>query len=162
MSIRKRAYFAETEIVGTSKKGNGVGYFERQDGTRWPVEVSFTIPGDKVRIMITRKRSGVYHGRLEELLQASADRVAPRCKHFGLCGGCRWQQIPYEMQLKNKQEFVRYCFKELLTDEVDVGEILPCQDNWHYRNKMEYTFSSDAANNHYLGLIIDSSKGRVF
>ncbi|NGX41807.1 MAG: 23S rRNA (uracil-C(5))-methyltransferase RlmCD [Chlamydiae bacterium] len=162
MSIRNQPHFVEIDIVKYSKKGNGIGYFERQDGTEWPVEVSFAVPGDKVRAMLLRKRRGIYQSRLEEILHPSSDRIPPRCKHFGLCGGCRWQQVSYEMQLKNKQEFVLRCFGDLLTDEVEVRGILPCASQWHYRNKMEYSFSSDAAKNNYLGLMMDASKGRVF
>jgi len=162
MSIRNQAHLVEIEIESFSKRGNGIGYFDRQDGTRCPVEVSFTIPGDKIRAMLLRKRSGIYRSRLEEILELSSDRIEPKCIHFGSCGGCRWQQISYQMQLKKKQEFVLQCFGDLLSDEVEVGEIIPCQDQWHYRNKMEFTFSSDAAKNHYLGLVMDSSKGKVF
>lgn len=162
MSIRNKPHIVDVKIEKLSKKGNGIGYFERQDETKWPVEVSFTVPGDRVKVMLLRKRGGIYQSRLEEILEYSPDRVEPRCQHFGVCGGCRWQHIPYEMQLTIKEEFIRKCFKGMLNEEVDFRSILPCDHNWHYRNKMEYSFSSDAANNHYLGLFMDQSKGRVF
>lgn len=162
MSIRNKAHFIEVTIEKYSKRGNGIGYFERQDGTRWPVEVSFTIPGDRVRTMLLRRRGGIYKSLLDEIITPSSDRQKPRCKHFGVCGGCRWQQISYEHQLKNKQEHVQYCFDDLISEDVDFREIIPCENNWNYRNKMEFTFSSDKAKTPYLGLIMDSSKGKVF
>ena len=162
MGKRNRQQIVELKVVEYSKRGNGIGYFDREDKTRWKVEVPFTIPGDSVRVLVMRKRSGIYTSRLEEIIEYSPDRVEPRCVHFGQCGGCRWQQIPYEMQLHNKEAIVRRCFDELITKETDVRPILPCDKIWHYRNKMEYSFHSDAANNHYLGLIMDSTKGKVF
>jgi len=122
--MRSREQIFEIEIVEYSKKGNGVGYFERQDNTRWPVEVSYTIPGDKVRVTVLRKRSGVYQSRLEEIVKPSTERIFPRCVHFGICGGCRWQQISYKKQLENKEAFVRKQFAKLLTSEVEFHNIL--------------------------------------
>jgi 23S rRNA (uracil1939-C5)-methyltransferase len=162
MSIRDKPHTIEVTIEKLSKKGNGIGYFERADGNHFPVEVSFTIPGDRVRVQLLRMRAGTYKSILEEIIVPSPDRIQPRCKHFGVCGGCRWQQISYEMQLQQKQKRVLRHFAELITPEVEVRNILPCEDNWHYRNKMEYTFSSDKAGNRYLGLIMDQGKGKVF
>ncbi len=103
-----------------------------------------------------------FSGKLEELLAPSPQRIAPRCIHFGVCGGCRLQHTSYEDQLQSKEDFVRQCFAPILTEQVDICPIVPCAEPWHYRNKMEYSFSSDAAGEKYLGLVIDSSKGKVF
>lgn len=162
MSIRNRARHIEAEIVHYSPRGNGVGYFERQDGTRCPVEVSFAIPGDKVRVLLLRKKRGLYQSAEEEVLEPAPSRIEPRCIHFGVCGGCRWQQISYAEQLKLKADGVRNCFGALLTPEVEFREIVPAEEPWRYRNKMEFSFSSDLAGNRYLGLMMDSGRGRVF
>lgn len=162
MSIRNQPHFVETEIKKFSKRGNGIGTFRRADGTEWPVEVAFTVPADTVRAQILRKKSGIYKSHLEDIITPSPERIVPRCIHFGVCGGCRWQQIPYESQLKYKQQIVLKHFSKLIGHEGDIKEILPADTHWHYRNKMEYSFSSDAKQHRYLGLIMDGSKGRVF
>ncbi|MGA8164664.1 MAG: 23S rRNA (uracil(1939)-C(5))-methyltransferase RlmD [Waddliaceae bacterium] len=162
MSIRNRPHYIEIDIVKFSKRGNGLGYFDRQDGTRWPVEVPFTVPGDRVRILLLRKRSGVYGARLEKIIEFSKSRIKPRCIHFATCGGCRWQHIPYQRQLREKQDFIRRCFGDLLGQKTEFREIIPTSNPWHYRNKMEFTFSSDSFGSRYLGLVMDSTKGKVF
>src|SRR5207248_741820 len=89
------------------------------------------------------------------------NRISPKCKHFGVCGGCRWQHVPYSEQLEIKQNMVKKYFNSLL-DGVDFRPIVPCDPPWEYRNKMEFSFSSDAAQNKYLGMVMDSSRGKVF
>ncbi len=162
MSIRKNAPSVTLDIVEFTKKGHGLGYFERQDGTTWPAETPFTIPGDQVKAILTRKRSGLYGTLVEDIVKDSPDRISPRCQHFGSCGGCRWQQISYEKQLLEKEEIVKRHFRSLLNDQVDFRPILPSPSPWNYRNKMEYSFSSDAAGNKYLGLMLNQGRGKVF
>lgn len=149
---------AEVTITGFSKKGNGTG---QPDSLTNQAEVPFTIPGDKVRAQINRKRAGIAHARLEEILEPSSLRIQPRCIHFGTCGGCRWQQMSYEDQLKIKQEKIEKLFSSLKDDRTITHPIVACDPPWHYRNKMEFSFSSDAAGQRYLGLIMDSSRGKV-
>lgn len=155
---RRTPSVAEITITSFSKKGNGIG--EVPDTSR-SVEVPFTVPGDKVRALIKRKRSGTSPGQLEEILVPSPLRIQPRCVHFGQCGGCRWQQLSYQDQLKIKQEHIEKLFHPLKNAHTIFHPIAACVPPWQYRNKMEYSFSSDAAGHRYLGLIIDSSRGKV-
>lgn len=78
-----------------------------------------------------------------------------RCRHFGDCGGCRFQDQEYAVQLAQKQKAIEALFP------VAVQSIVPCVSPWQYRNKMEYTFSMDKKGERYLGLIRRSSRGRV-
>lgn len=143
-------------------KGNGLGHFMRGDGVAASAEVPFTMPGDRVSALLLRKRSGRALGQLQELLSPAPTRVSPpRCVHFGSCGGCRWQHVPYEQQLAQKESWIRHEFSSLLTHKVIFHPIVPCDPPWHYRNKMEFTFSSNAAGTKFIGLILDSSRGRV-
>lgn len=150
---------AEVNITGFSKKGNGIGIVD--EGKGLTVEVPFTMPGDKVSVLMHRKRSGVYSSSLESIITPSSDRIEPRCIHFNTCGGCRWQHIPYREQLKIKQELVDKLFLPHIPPGVIIGPIVACDPPWEYRNKMEFTFSSDAAGRHYAGLMIDGSRGKV-
>lgn len=115
----------------------------RQDGTSAPVEIPFTLPGEKVMATVMKKRKG----RLELVINPSPERIEPRCVHFGECGGCRFQHLSYETQLRNKAEGVAELFGQ------EVSPIIGSPLIWGYRNKMEFTFSSDKAGNLYLGLV---------
>jgi 23S rRNA (uracil1939-C5)-methyltransferase len=119
------------------------------------------MPGDKIRAQLSRKRGGVYSGKLEEIIASSPQRIQPRCVHFSVCGGCRLQHVPYSDQLNHKESYIRNCFKQILNSAVAFHSILPSPQEWEYRNKMEYSFSSDLKKNKYLGLIMDSSRGKV-
>lgn len=149
----------DVTITSWTKKGNGLGTAVEHPGRE--VEVPFTAPGDTVRAQFNRKRSGVFKGRLEEVLTPSPLRQPPKCRHFGVCGGCRWQHISYEEQLRIKQESVEALFAHLKDSDTKVFPIEPCVSPWNYRNKMEFSFSSDAKGEKFLGLIMDSSNGKV-
>jgi 23S rRNA (uracil1939-C5)-methyltransferase len=151
----------EVNITSLSTKGNGLGLTEIFDSTR-SVEVPFTMPGDVVQTTISRKRRDVYAGKLEALILPAPTRVLPKCVHFAACGGCRFQHISYEDQLRFKEKFVQKCFGALINSSVEFFPIESSANRWNYRNKMEYTFSTDAKGKKYLGLILDSSKGKVF
>lgn len=151
----------DVEVVELSKKGNGLGISIGKDGVQRAVEVPFAIPGDVVSARLMRKRGGVYQGLLEAVVSPSSDRISPRCSHFAYCGGCRWQQVSYEKQLEWKQLFVQRAFVDYLKSDAVVNPILACDPPWNYRNKMEFTFSSNRAKERFLGLIIDSSNGKV-
>ena len=77
------------------------------------------------------------------------------CNHLSECGGCTFQQMPYEEQLQQKQAAIEALFPMAKT-------IVPCQNPWRYRNKMEFSFSQNKAGDKYLGLIMRSSRGKVF
>jgi 23S rRNA (uracil1939-C5)-methyltransferase len=162
MGAIKKKRLIDIDIVEFSKKGNGLGIFKNQEGNLQNVEVPFTIPGDKVRCLLLTKRRGIYASLLEEVITPSPERILPKCIHFGVCGGCRWQQIPYEKQLQQKESLIRHYFAPFLTHLVDVKPIVPCAPPWIYRNKMEFSFTSNAAKSHFLGLYMDSSRGKVF
>lgn len=150
---------AEISISKFTKKGHGIGSTTVEP--RREVEVPFTMPGETVQATLMRKRRGLYSSRLEEVLIPSQQRVNPRCAHAGTCGGCRWQHISYEEQLKIKQDNISRLFQPLVSPQSKSHNIIACDPPWQYRNKMEFTFSSDAAGNRYLGLIIDGSRGKV-
>lgn len=156
MGSNTRGQSVEVSIESLSSRGNGVGNFLRHDGQSCPIEIPFTVVGDKVQAEVGRRRAGRYSGRLQELLSASSDRISPRCIHFATCGGCRWQQLPYAKQLEIKQERVEALFG------AKTLPIIACPKIWGYRNKMELSFSQDREGKQFLGLVIDASRGKVF
>lgn len=152
---------ALVKIKTLSKDGFGLGETLREDGVSIPVEVPFTAPGDEVQALLLRKRKKVYQSRLEHIISPSPLRVMPRCIHFASCGGCRWQHLPYADQLSLKAESVRTAFDGLLTSSTTVYSIIGCDEPWYYRNKMEFSFSSNKAGERFLGLMMQGGHQRV-
>jgi 23S rRNA (uracil1939-C5)-methyltransferase len=99
-------------------------------------------PGDVVDVRITRKRKSYLEGVPLTYHSLSHDRIEPFCKHFGTCGGCKWQHLPYSMQLEFKQKQVIDNFERLGKFEIPAPEaIMGSAEEQFYRNKLEYTFS---------------------
>ncbi len=162
MGKRNKQRIVELRITEFSKQGNGLSWFEDAGDTPFQVEIPFTVPGDVVRAKLARKYNGIYRAVLIEILTPSPDRKPARCIHFGSCGGCRYQQISYEHQLKLKDAYVRQCFADVSLSDVHFLPILSCDDPWNYRNKMEFTFAQDLMGNKRLGLIKEGTTGTVF
>jgi len=104
--------------------------------------VPHTVPGDIVDVQVVRKRKRYMEGFPLRFIQYSPLRIDPFCAHFGECGGCRWQNLPYEEQLKYKQKQVADQFERI--GKISTGEvrpIVPSENQIYYRNKLEYTFS---------------------
>ena len=103
------------------------------------VFVPFCVPGDVVDVQITKKKHSFMEGRVERIISYSKVRETPMCEHFGICGGCKWQNLPYEEQLKAKQQQV---FDQLT--RIGKVELPPFQPilgsvkTKEYRNKLEF------------------------
>ncbi len=107
------------------------------------VFVPFAAPGDVVDIRLSRKRKQYAEGRIVAFKRYSADRVEPFCSHFGVCGGCQWQHLPYPSQLKYKQQQVLDVLQRIAKIELpEARPILGSEKDRFYRNKLEYTFSN--------------------
>jgi 23S rRNA (uracil1939-C5)-methyltransferase len=101
------------------------------------------VPGDIVDIRLSKSKKDWAEGQITAFRQYSADRVEPFCAHFGVCGGCRWQMLPYPRQLQYKQQQVEDNLRRIGKITLPaISPILPAPETVHYRNKMEYTFSS--------------------
>ena len=101
------------------------------------------VPGDVVDIQLGKSKKDWAEGRPLRFHSYSPDRVKPFCSHFGVCGGCQWQMLPYEMQLQYKQRQVRDNLQRI--GKVALPEMLPilgAAETRYYRNKMEYTFGN--------------------
>lgn len=129
-------------ILDLAAEGNALGKIDTDNG-QLVVFVPYGAPGDVADIQIDRKKRSFAQGHIVKLTKPSPLRVNPRCEHFGICGGCRWQHIPYSEQLKFKQQQVVDALTRIAKVEIpDVSPILPSPSEWEYRNKMEYTFSN--------------------
>ncbi len=113
-----------------------------EDESAIVVFIPYGAPGDIADVKIDRKKHSFAEGHIERLVRPSEFRVEPKCKHFGLCGGCKWQHIPYQKQLDCKQQTVVDALTRI--GKIEIPEIFPIlgsKEIWRYRNKMEYTFS---------------------
>jgi 23S rRNA (uracil1939-C5)-methyltransferase len=125
-------------IVDCTHEGKGVG---RKD--EFVVFVEKAVPGDVVDVRVTGKEKKVPVGVIEKTVTASPDRVTPVCTHFGGCGGCKWQNMSYAAQLRQKERQVTESIRRI--GHLEVGEarpIMACEAPYNYRNKVEYTFSN--------------------
>lgn len=136
---KKRIVVPQVKITGIADKGKSVGRDE--DGR--VIFVEHVAPGDIADVLIVKKRGDYLQGIPQYFHKYSEDRVEPFCRHFGLCGGCRWQHITYEAQVQHKQDVVYNALKRI--GKIEVGEflpIMPAEDTVYYRNKLEFTFSN--------------------
>lgn len=107
------------------------------------VFVPMLIPGDVVDILVRKKRRKYLEGIAVRFHEYSADRIKPLCSHFGTCGGCKWQHLPYNLQLKFKEKQVKDNLMRIgKLDLPEIRPILGSPDEYFYRNKLEYTFSN--------------------
>ncbi|MBL7962559.1 MAG: 23S rRNA (uracil(1939)-C(5))-methyltransferase RlmD [Flavobacteriales bacterium] len=128
----------ELAITGAGAQGKAIA---KRDGM--VVFVTGAVPGDVVDARVTKKKSNFMEAIATRIVSPSPDRIAPFCKHFGVCGGCKWQDLSYPKQLEYKQQQVIDNLERLGGLELPpVTPILPSPTTTHYRNKLEFTFSN--------------------
>lgn len=128
----------DIRITDAGAEGKALGHWEDK-----VVFLRNAVPGDVVDIQLTRQKKNYCEGRLVNISSYSPHREEPFCRHFGICGGCRWQNMKYEQQLHFKQKMVEDQLRRIGKLEIeDWQPILGSPLIRHYRNKMEYSFSN--------------------
>src|SRR6187397_742690 len=118
--------------------GNGVA---RLNG--FVVFVRRGLPGDTVRAKVTKVKRNHAEATALEVVEAGAPRVCALCEHFAACGGCRFQDLAYEAQLEAKAAQVEEALRRIdRVDDPPLEPIVPAESQFHYRNKMEYSFTA--------------------
>ena len=138
MRRKKNKEFNNITIERVGSKGKSIGVAD--DGKT--IIIDGGAPGDIVNILTTKQRKSYYQGKITEFHKYSEIRTTPKCEHFGVCGGCKWQHINYEEQLKFKQNEVENNL--LRIGNLELPQITPikaAKNDYFYRNKMEYSFS---------------------
>jgi 23S rRNA (uracil1939-C5)-methyltransferase len=139
-----RGAILELSVESLAHGGNGVA---RTEGG-WVVFVRGGIPGDRVRAMVTKRKKDYGEAIIEELLEASPERIDPVADH----PGAPWQVLPYERQLEIKAEQVEDALRRLGGHaDVEIEPIVPAEAQWRYRNKLEYSFGETADGTLQLG-----------
>ncbi len=137
MAIKKRKTY-ELEIIDLAFGGKGLA---KPDG--FPVFVDRCVPGDLVFVKITKKKKSWAEGKLIKILKESSIRNEGRCKYCKFCGGCKWQQISYDRQLEYKKRHVIESLEHIgRLKDVKVNDVIPSDNEFEYRNKMEFSCSS--------------------
>jgi len=135
---RKPIYLKNIEIIDTANKGKSVA---KHDGH--VIFVENGVPGDICDIIVFKRRRKFWQARVEKINEFSKKRNKPKCEHFGTCGGCKWQNMKYESQLKFKQNEVINNLRRIGGIELPIHkEIIACDNQYFYRNKMEFSFSN--------------------
>lgn len=136
---QKNILLKNIELLRAGAKGVSVG--KTEEGKT--VLVQDAVPGDIVNVLVHKKKSSYLQGRAIEILKESPYRTEAECEHFGICGGCKWQNLSYEAQLKLKQDEVENNLKRIGGfQDLETIPILGSSNEYFYRNKLEFTFSN--------------------
>ena len=133
------------EISGVAAEGKALARvkFKETDDAPTVVFVPYAAPGDIVDLKVNRKKRSFAEAQIERMISPSPIRIEPRCKHFTICGGCKWQHLPYQEQLNFKRQQVEDALTRIAKIELpEINPTLGSNKEWEYRNKMEYTFSN--------------------
>ncbi len=134
----KQIILENIEVSGYAAEGKSLG---RHEGK--VIFIQGAVPGDVVNLILTKNKKDWAEARVKDFVTYSADRVKPFCIHFGVCGGCKWQMLPYAKQLEFKQQEAEQNLRRI--GKIDLPEVLPIigsDDTVFYRNKLEFTFSN--------------------
>lgn len=137
---RKRVIFKDLAVTDAAAKGKSIA--KAPDGR--VVFIKNAVPGDVATVETFKKRKGFYEAKAISFSEYSDKRTDPPCPHFGVCGGCQWQHMNYESQLFYKQKEVEENLKRIA--KVDLPPVLPIlksEEQYYYRNKMEFSFSDN-------------------
>ena len=116
----------------------GKGLAKLEDGKT--CFVSYVLPDEKVEIEITKNKKNFCEGIAKKVLQQNENRVNPICNYYTLCGGCDFQHINYEYQLKLKKEALEETIKRLAKEDINVEKIIPSPQSFYYRNKIQLKY----------------------
>ncbi len=137
-SRKNKPLFEEVEIIDVAAEGKAMAKIDEK-----VLFVQHAVPGDIVDVQVNKKRKNYYEGYVTKYHKLSDIRVEPFCSHFGKCGGCKWQPLPYAEQLKYKQREVENNLKRIGHIELPkTASIIGSKKDRYYRNKLEYTFSN--------------------
>ena len=130
--------FEEVEITDAGSEGKAVARIKNK-----VIFVPFVVPGDVVDIKVIRRKKSFYEGKAIKFHKYSDKRITPKCEHFGLCGGCKWQNLNYNDQLFYKQKQVEDNLTRIGKFKIpEILPIIPSKNIFYYRNKLEFTFSN--------------------
>ncbi len=138
MVNRKWESFKRLEVLDVGSKGNSI--CKTSDGK--VVIVKNGVPGDIIDVDTYKKRKKFLLGNIIKYHKFSEKRIEPKCKHFGICGGCKWQNIRYDSQVKFKENKIKHLFSNYNV-ESKIEKIIKSENQFYYRNKVEFSFTDN-------------------
>ncbi len=127
----------EIEVLDAGSEGKAIARVDNQ-----VIFIPFVVPGDIIDVQITKSKKSYKEGKAVHFHKYSDLRIEPKCSHFGVCGGCKWQNLSYDQQLFYKQKQVSDSLERIAKVEIpEIKPILAAEDIFYYRNKLEYSFS---------------------
>lgn len=137
MAKKEKPIIDNVEIEAIASEGNSLAHIDGK-----VIFIPQCVPGDVVNVRVTKKKRGFMTGTVVKLVTPSPIRIKPFCPHFGVCGGCDWQHLPYEMQIAFKQQQVADQLVRIGHLELpEVSPILGSPSTEFYRNKLDFAFS---------------------
>ncbi|MCX7797046.1 MAG: 23S rRNA (uracil(1939)-C(5))-methyltransferase RlmD [Melioribacter sp.] len=146
----KKGDLIELEITDYAFEGKGISkiikdYQQIDTGSqkKFVIFVENTYPGDRVIAQINKIKKSYAEAKVKQLIVKSSNRINPLCKHYGICGGCKQQDLDYQIQLKYKEQQVKDIFERIGGfSNLNIEPIIPSEKIFFYRNKMEFSFAS--------------------
>ncbi|HKJ81576.1 MAG TPA: TRAM domain-containing protein, partial [Ignavibacteriaceae bacterium] len=147
----KKGEIIELEIEKYAFEGRGIAKVDKgsivpeaidESKNKYVIFVDGSYPGDVVKASLTKIKKSYAEARVAEIIKPSELRITARCKYFGTCGGCKQQNLDYTVQTKFKQQQVEEIFTKMGGfKDFEIEEILPSENIFYYRNKMEFSFA---------------------
>jgi 23S rRNA (uracil1939-C5)-methyltransferase len=136
--VRRKKFLLENILVtGYAAEGKALAKIEGK-----VIFIEGAVPGDVADVLLTKNKKDWAEGKVTKIHTYSDERVSPFCIHFDICGGCKWQMLPYEKQLEYKEQEVKDIIKRIGKLHVPVLPIIGSEKTTGYRNKLEFTFSN--------------------
>lgn len=130
--------YENVEILDATSEGKGLARIND-----WVVFVDHAVPGDICNVRLKRRKRNYGEGEIDKMILASPERVEALCEHFGVCGGCKWQNMSYKRQLEFKQKQVQDALIRIGKLNVpEINPVLPSEKTYHYRNRLDFSFSN--------------------
>ncbi len=138
MKRKKKFILENLSVTNYAAEGKSLGRLEGK-----VIFVEGAVPGDVADVLVTKNKKDWAEGKAIAIKEFSKERAVPFCIHFGVCGGCKWQMLPYNKQLEYKQQEAADAFKRIgKLSEIPILPIIGSENTIHYRNKLEFTFSN--------------------
>lgn len=137
MGRRDKELIEGVVVEGVAAEGKAIAHIDGK-----ALFIQLAIPGDVVDVQVVKKNRNYMEGYVKRMVTPSPDRLEPFCEHYGVCGGCKWQPLPYPLQLRYKQQQVEDQLRRIgHLDLPELQPIVPSELTQCYRNKLDYTFS---------------------
>ncbi len=134
----KKGETIQIDIIEQDYPKKGIGYY---DGIK--VVVPNALLGQKIEAKILKMRKNKFEGKIVKVVEKAPYEIESECTHFSKCGGCRFQNVPYEIQLQEKRQYLEEILSTATNHSVVLENMLPSPDIYEYRNKMEFSFGDE-------------------